>query len=194
MTAAVVVALGAGGAAGVASRSVTGTRPEAEAESGLGAEPGSGLVGRSPAVKPVTGTGSGMPAGRIAPEADVSHHGHASLWGTGLGVWVRSRNHGPSNLDGVTVRVHTSVRLSGRQELSEGCVQADAQTVLCRTGALRADDDEGRQFALELQVAGRPDEVVVRVDTRWNGGATDRNPKNNEHDVLVLATGDEYVF
>lgn len=124
----------------------------------------------------------------------MSLHGHVSLWGTGLGVWVQSRNRGPSNLPGVTVRVRTSVPLSGRQELSEGCLQADRLTVLCRTGALRADAEDGRQLALELQLAGRPDEVVVRVDTLWNGGATDRKPKNNDHEVLALATGDEYVF
>ncbi|MFI9629507.1 hypothetical protein [Streptomyces sp. NPDC052042] len=132
--------------------------------------------------------------GGIAPEADVSHHGHVSLWGTGLGVWVQSRNHGPSNLDGVTVRVRTSVPLFGHQELSQGCLQADHRTVLCRTGALRADAREARQLALGLQLAGRPDEVVVRIDTLWNGGATDRNPENNEHEVLAPATGDEYVF
>ncbi|MFG2628999.1 hypothetical protein [Streptomyces sp. NPDC048473] len=133
-------------------------------------------------------------AGGIASEADVSHHGHVSLWGTGLGVWVQSQNHGPSNLAGVTMRVRTSVRLSGRQELPQGCLQADRLTVLCRTGALRADAAEGQQLALELQLAGRPDEVVVRIDTLWNGGATDRNPKNNDHEVLAPATGDEYVF
>ncbi|MFF9507993.1 hypothetical protein ACF1BU_20190 [Streptomyces sp. NPDC014724] len=145
----------------------------------------------------VLGSGSGgeaAAAGRVAPEADVSLHGHVSLWGTGLGVWVQSRNRGPSNLPGVTVRVRTSVPLSGRQELSKGCLQADRLTVLCRTGVLRADAEEGRQLALELQLAGRPDEVVVRVDALWNGGATDRNPKNNDHRVLALATGDEYVF
>lgn len=37
-------------------------------------------------------------------------------------------------------------------------------------------------------------EVVVRIDTVWNGGATDRNAKNSEHEVLAPATGDEYVF
>ncbi|OKJ33716.1 hypothetical protein AMK22_20375 [Streptomyces sp. CB01580] len=143
-----------------------------------------------PATKPV----GGPVAGGIAPEADVSHHGHVSLWGTGLGVWVQSRNHGPSDLDGVTLRVRTSVALSGRQELSEGCLQADRRTVLCRTAALRADARDGRQLALELQLAGRPDEVVVRIDTLWNGGATDRNPDNNEYEVLAPATGDEYAF
>ncbi|MER5358038.1 hypothetical protein [Streptomyces sp. NPDC002785] len=144
----------------------------------------------------MTGTAGapGAGAGGIAPEADVSLHGHVSLWGTGLGVWVRSQNRGPSNLAGVTVRVRTSVSLSGRQELPGSCLQADPRTVLCRTDALRADATEGRQLALELQLAGRPDEVVVRVDTLWNGGATDRNQKNNNHEVLAPATGDEYVF
>ncbi|MEU9619725.1 hypothetical protein [Streptomyces sp. NPDC048155] len=137
---------------------------------------------------------TGSVIGGIAPEADVSHHGHVSLWGSGLGVWVQSVDHGPSNLAGVTVRVRTSLSLSGRQELPESCLQADRQTVLCRTGELRTDVPEGRQLALELQLAGRPDEVVVRVDTLWNGGATDRNPKNNDHEVLAPATGDEYVF
>lgn len=124
----------------------------------------------------------------------MSHHGHVSLWGTGLGVWLRSENRGPSDLSGVTVRVRTSVRLAGRQELPQECLQADRATVLCRTGALRADGTAQSQLALELQLAGRPTEVVVRIDTVWNGGASDRNPKNSEHEVLAPATGDEYVF
>ncbi|MFF2406775.1 hypothetical protein [Streptomyces sp. NPDC058092] len=152
-----------------------------------------GMGGAAAAVSGA-GTAAGAGAGGIAPEADVSHHGHVSLWGSGLGVWVQSVNRGPSNLAGVTVRVRVSVSLSGRQELPESCLQADRLTVLCRTGALRTDEAEGRQLALELQLAGRPDEVVVRVDTLWNGGATDRNPRNNDHEVLAPATGDEYVF
>lgn len=36
--------------------------------------------------------------------------------------------------------------------------------------------------------------MVVRVDTWWNGGATDRNRTNNEHVVLALDTGDAYAF
>ncbi|MFE4796026.1 hypothetical protein ACFRFL_13155 [Streptomyces sp. NPDC056708] len=151
-------------------------------------------VGGAAAAATVTAGAPEVVAGGIAPEADVSLHGHVSLWGTGLGAWMQIQNRGPSNLAGVTVRVRTSVRLSGRQELPGGCSQADRLTVLCRTGALRADAAEGRQLALELQFAGRPDEVVVRVDTLWNGGATDRNPKNNDHEVLAPATGDEYVF
>ncbi|MFB7222925.1 hypothetical protein [Streptomyces sp. NPDC056227] len=131
---------------------------------------------------------------RVAREADVSHHGHVSLWGRGLGVWLHSENHGPSSPASVTVRFRFSVPLSGRQEMPVECLQASARTVLCRTGPLRADEWAGRQLALELQLARRPNEVVVRIDTVWNGGATDRNPDNNRHEVLVPATGDEYVF
>lgn len=124
----------------------------------------------------------------------MAHHGHVLLWGAGLGVRVRTENHGPSSLAGVTVRVRTSVALAGRQELPQSCLQADRWTVLCRTGALHADGAEERRLALELRLAERPDDVVVRVDTLWNGGAIDRNPGNNDHEVLAPATGDEYVF
>ncbi|MCX5111271.1 hypothetical protein OOK13_22525 [Streptomyces sp. NBC_00378] len=139
---------------------------------------------------------SGLPGpfAVIAPEADVAHHGHVLLWGAGLKVRVRTENHGPMNLAGVTVRVRTSVALAGQQELPQSCLQADRWTVLCRTGGLRADGAQERRLALELRLAARPDEVVVRVDTLWNGGATDRNPGNNDHEVLAPATGDEYVF
>ncbi|MFJ8855374.1 hypothetical protein [Streptomyces sp. NPDC102437] len=139
---------------------------------------------------------SGLPGpfAVIAPEADVAHHGHVVLWGAGLKVRVRTENHGPSNLAGVTVRVRTSVALAGRQELQQSCLQADRRTVLCRTGGLRADGAQERRLALELRLAARLDEVVVRVDTLWNGGASDRNPGNNDHEVLAPATGDEYVF
>ncbi|MET7642357.1 hypothetical protein ABZS83_01620 [Streptomyces sp. NPDC005426] len=142
-----------------------------------------------------TAAAVGAPVVRsIASEADVSHHGHVSLWGTGLGIWLRSENRGPSDLAGVTVRLRISVPLAGRQELPQECLQADRATVLCRTGRLPADASEQRQLALELQLAGRPAEVVVRIDTVWSDGATDRNPRNSEHEVLAPATGDEYVF
>ncbi|MFD5189101.1 hypothetical protein ACFWMU_13310 [Streptomyces sp. NPDC058357] len=134
------------------------------------------------------------PVAAIVPEADVSHHGHVVLWDAGLAVRVRTENHGPASLAGVTVRVRTSVALAERQELPQNCLQTDRWTVLCRTGALRADGAQERLLAFELRLAGRPDEVVVWVDTLWNGGAADRNPENNDHEVLALATGDEYVF
>ncbi|MFF1922830.1 hypothetical protein ACFVW8_19955 [Streptomyces sp. NPDC058221] len=142
-----------------------------------------------------TAAAVGAPVERaIAPEADVSHHGHVSLWGSGLGVWVVSQNSGPSDLPGATVRLRVSVPLAGRQELPGQCLQADRRTVLCRTGPLRADGSQPRQLALELQLQGRPAEVVVRIDTVWNGDVTDRNSANSEHEVLAPATGDEYVF
>lgn len=124
----------------------------------------------------------------------MSHHGHVSLWGTGLGLRLHSRNRGPSNLDGVTVRARVSVPLSGRQELPDACLRSGRQSLLCRTGPLRADGSPGRRLALDLRLVGRPDEVVVRIDTVWNGGATDRDPADNTHEVPAPATGDEYVF
>lgn len=153
-------------------------------------------VGAAPVPRPVAEGAIGpVPAYRpVVPEADISHHGHVSLWGEGLGVWLLSENHGPSDLMRSTVRLRFSVALTGRQEMPDDCLQANARTVLCRTGPLRADGSAGRQIALELQLAGRPDEVVVQVDTAWNGGVTDRNPQNNQHEVLAPATGDEYVF
>ncbi|MFC8262243.1 hypothetical protein ACFUNF_32655 [Streptomyces sp. NPDC057291] len=136
-----------------------------------------------------------VPAHRsVAPEADISYHGHVSLWGEGLGVWLLSENHGPSDVMRSTVRLRFSVALTGRQEMPGACLQSDARTVLCRTGPLRAGGAAGRQFALELQLTGRPNEVVVRIDTAWDGGVTDRNPQNDRHEVLAPATGDEYVF
>ncbi|WP_328627334.1 hypothetical protein OHA88_26600 [Streptomyces sp. NBC_00353] len=136
-----------------------------------------------------------VPAHRsVAPEADISHHGHVSLWGEALGVWLLSENHGPSDVMRSTVRLRFSVALTGRQEMPGACLQSDARTVLCRTGPLRAGGAAGRQIALELQLAERPNEVVVRIDTGWDGGVTDRNPQNNRHEVLAPATGDEYVF
>ncbi|ROQ68185.1 hypothetical protein EDD93_2641 [Streptomyces sp. 840.1] len=152
----------------------------------LGGTGGTASAVGAPAVLPGART--------IAPEADVSHHGHVSLWGTGLGVWLVSRNSGPSDLASATVRLRVSVPLSGRQVLPAQCLQADQQTVLCRTGPLSADGSQERQLALELQLRGRPVEVVVRIDTVWNGGATDRNANNSDHEVLAPATGDEYVF
>jgi hypothetical protein len=142
----------------------------------------------------VASAGRVAPVAAIVPEADVSHHGHVVLWDAGLAVRVRTENHGPASLAGVTVRVRTSVALAERQELPRNCLQTDRWTVLCRTGALRADGAQERLLAFELRLAGRPDEVVVWVDTLWNGGAADRNPENNDHEVLALATGDEYVF
>ncbi|MGW0901883.1 hypothetical protein ACWD0G_33860, partial [Streptomyces goshikiensis] len=65
--------------------------------------------------------------------------------------------------------------------------------VVCETGPLPRHG-RGRHIGLALELRERPDEVSVRVDTWWNGGASDRNRANNELVVLALDTGDSYAF
>ncbi|MEU2678532.1 MULTISPECIES: hypothetical protein [unclassified Streptomyces] len=129
----------------------------------------------------------------IAPEADVSHHGRVSLQDERLGVQLRTGNRGPSPLADATVRLRFSVPLAAGQRLPQGCLRADSRTVLCGTGPLRVAG-AARRTALGLRLTGRPEEVVVRVDTVWNGGASDRNRRNDTHEVLALSTGDAYAF
>lgn len=130
---------------------------------------------------------------RIAPEADVAYRGHATLDGGRLAVWLETGNRGPSGLRDATVRLRFSVPPVGGRELPPHCLWGGEREVLCRTGELRSGGS-GREFAFHLRVAGNPSEVVVGIRTAWNGGATDRNPRNNEHEVLVPATGDGYFF
>ncbi|MFE5240808.1 MULTISPECIES: hypothetical protein [unclassified Streptomyces] len=129
----------------------------------------------------------------IAPEADTAHHGRVSLWGDRLGVLLRTGNRGPSPLADVTVRLRFSVPLAAAQQLPPGCLRGDSRTVLCSTGPLPAAG-EARRTTVGLRLTGRPAEVVVRVDTLWNGGASDRNRRNDTHEVLAPATGDRYAF
>ncbi|MFD6279913.1 hypothetical protein ACFWFI_30760 [Streptomyces sp. NPDC060209] len=129
----------------------------------------------------------------IAPEADVAHHGRVSLQEERMGVQLRTGNRGPSPLADATVRLRFSVPLAARQRLPEGCLRSSSRTVLCGTGPLRVAG-EARRTALGLRFTGRPAEVVVRVDTVWNGGASDRNRRNDTHEVLVLSTNDAYAF
>ncbi|MET9943079.1 hypothetical protein [Streptomyces halstedii] len=79
------------------------------------------------------------------------------------------------------------------QELPYGCLRAGKATVLCETGGLRSGGG-ALQTALDLTLADGPDEVVVRLDTVWNGGARDTDRKNDAHEVLAPATGDAYAF
>ncbi|MDX3851095.1 hypothetical protein [Streptomyces sp. AK02-01A] len=129
----------------------------------------------------------------IAPEADLAHHGRASLWDGKLTVRIASENHGPSGLPDATVRLDFSALLEAGQSLPSECLWGGDRTVLCRTGHLRAAG-RGRELALDLRTAGSPAEVVVSVATAWNGGASDRNPENHQHRVLTPDTGDSYVF
>jgi hypothetical protein len=140
--------------------------------------------------------GQGVDGGNvtsIAPEADVAHHGRVSLTDGRIAISVTTLNHGPSDLAGVTVRLSLSVPPAGTPKLPRGCLRAAERELLCATGTLPADGP-GRTLGLELGAAGSPHEVVLHVATAWNGGASDRNPENDEHRVLVPATGDPCVF
>ncbi|MDQ0795767.1 hypothetical protein [Streptomyces sp. B1I3] len=151
--------------------------------------PGPGLSAvAEPAARPAASESRSF-----APEADVSHHGRVALRDEHLGVMVRTENSGPSSLVDATVRLRFSVPLAARQQLPRDCLRSGDRAVLCATGALGAGGD-ARRTAFGLRLTGRPAEVVVRVDTVWNGGASDRDRRNDTHEVLALSTGDAYVF
>lgn len=151
-----------------------------------------GAAAVSVAMAAVFGAGGGAEA--VGPEADVMHHGYATLSGDRLDVTVLTRNQGPSSLEDMTFRVEVSAPVvSVGRRLPAGCVWGGERVVLCSTGPLAADG-ERRETLLDLRITGAPQELTVRVDTAWNGGATDSSPDNNDHRVIVLATGDPYVF
>ncbi|MFE0772056.1 hypothetical protein [Streptomyces sp. NPDC058861] len=154
-----------------------------------------GVLGAALAVAAVVGAGAGAgAAGPVdGPEADLSHHGHVALWDGRLGVLLVSENHGPAALSRATVRLAFSVPMAGGYELPSACLWSSDRVVSCRTGELPADGG-GRALALDLRTAGLPQELTVEVTTAWRDGSVDRNPANDRHHVLVLATGDPYVF
>ncbi|MFG2993594.1 hypothetical protein ACGFZK_30585 [Streptomyces sp. NPDC048257] len=127
------------------------------------------------------------------PEADVAYHGRVTLSGARLRVWLVPENDGPAALPNATVRVRLSAELADRQALAEGCARAGLREVVCETGPLPLHG-RGRHIGLLLELREPAPEVVMRVDTWWNGGATDRDLTNNEHVVLALDTGDTYAF
>ncbi|MEU3606498.1 hypothetical protein AB0E83_13750 [Streptomyces sp. NPDC035033] len=129
----------------------------------------------------------------VGGEADLAHHGHVSLWDGRVGVWLVTENRGPSDVADATVRLAFSVPMAGGQELPPGCLWSSARVVSCRTGALAGGGAAG-ELALDLRAVGRPQELTVEVGTAWRAGGVDRNPLNDRHRVLVLATGDPYVF
>ncbi|MET9323115.1 hypothetical protein ABZX75_23380 [Streptomyces sp. NPDC003038] len=139
------------------------------------------------------GSAQGNDRGWAGPEADVAYHGLVSLSQGQLRLWVVPENHGPAALANATVRVRVSADLADRQGLAEGCARAGQREVVCETGALPRQG-QGRHIGLLLDLRERVPEVVVRVSTWWNGGATDRDLSNNEPVVLALDTGDTYAF
>ncbi|WP_239009199.1 hypothetical protein [Streptomyces sp. CFMR 7] len=156
--------------------------PAAEAEPVVDGAPAAGAVEAAPAV----------PAAP-APAADLAHHGYVSAWGDHVAIRIRSENLGPSDVAASTVRLRFSEPLAVRQELPHGCLRSGRATVLCETGGLRFRGG-ARQTALDLRLAEGHDEVVVRLDTVWNGGARDADRTNDAHEVLAPATGDAYAF
>ncbi|MEU3262531.1 hypothetical protein ABZ778_07505 [Streptomyces bacillaris] len=152
-------------------------------------------VGRTASVAeavPVVDAVPAVPAAP-APSADLAHHGYVSVWGDHVAIRIRSENLGPSDVAASTVRLRFSEPLAVRQELPHGCLRSGRATVLCETGGLRSRGG-ARQTALDLRLAGSHDEVVVRLDTVWNGGARDADRTNDAHEVLAPATGDAYAF
>ncbi|MFJ8308864.1 MULTISPECIES: hypothetical protein [unclassified Streptomyces] len=148
----------------------------------------SGAAGLDRGVGPAPGV-----AGSAGAEADVSYHGHVSLWNGRVGVWLETANHGPVAVPGATVRLRFSVPLAAGVSLPPACLRTGRSTVQCSTGPMRAAGT-GAQLALDLALVGKPAQVTVDIGTVWNGGLSDRNPANNTHHVLALATGDPYTF
>lgn len=133
------------------------------------------------------------PAASAASEADIAHHGHVAFWSDQLEIRLRTANRGPADVSASTVRLRFSEPLAVRQQLPPGCLWGGRAAVLCGTGAL-AKGGQTRRTALDLRLAGRPAEVVVRVDTVWSGGARDADTGNDTHTVLAPSTGDPYAF
>jgi hypothetical protein len=52
----------------------------------------------------------------------------------------------------------------------------------------------GERVELRVRLRGVPSEVLLEIDTVWNGGTVDRNRENDRQRVLVLDSGDEYYF
>ncbi|WP_051859944.1 hypothetical protein [Streptomyces anulatus] len=91
------------------------------------------------------------------------------------------------------MRLRFSEPLSVRQRLPVGCLWGGKASVLCETGALTTGG-QARWTALDLRLASRPAEVVVRVDTVWSGGARDADSGNGAHTVPAPSTGEPYAF
>ncbi|MCT9077540.1 hypothetical protein [Streptomyces fulvoviolaceus] len=138
--------------------------------------------------------GTAPVAGAVpGPEADLAYHGSAAMVSGRVDVRFTPRNHGPAAVPDATVRLRWSEPLANRQVLPGGCARSGVRVVLCRVGALAADD-VGEPVELLVRLRGVPSEVLLDIDTVWSGGAVDRNRHNDRQRVLVLDTGDAYFF
>ncbi|WP_262063489.1 hypothetical protein [Streptomyces sp. STR69] len=140
----------------------------------------------------VMGAAPGLP-GSSAPEADLSYHGSVVMTAGRVDVRFTPRNHGPSAVPDATVRLRWSKPLADRQTLPEGCARSGERAVVCRTGALAADE-VGERIELGVRLRDASSEVLLELDTVWGGGAVDGNRANDQQRVLVLDTGDSYYF
>ena len=131
--------------------------------------------------------------GAPGPEADLAYHGAASMAGGLVDVRFTPRNHGPAAVPDTTVRLQWSEPLVNEQTLPQGCARSAERVVLCRVGALVADG-VGERVAMRVRLRGTPSEVLLEIDTVWNGGTVDRNRENDRQRVLVLDSGDQYYF
>ncbi|MFD8723326.1 hypothetical protein ACFV2H_36480 [Streptomyces sp. NPDC059629] len=150
---------------------------------------GLAVVGAVAAGALVLGTGGTAWAG----EADLEVHGSAVLDGGLMEVRLSPRDHGPDALSGASVRLRWSAALADAQQLPAGCARTGDREVVCGTGPL-AVDEPGEQLVVPVRLRERPSEVTLSVDVAWSGGVVDHDRTNDTQRVLVLATGDPYVF
>ncbi|MER6125413.1 hypothetical protein ABT173_22835 [Streptomyces sp. NPDC001795] len=140
--------------------------------------------------------GAAVPAVAAGSEADLAYHGFVAMGRGEVNVRLTPSNHGPSDIEDATVRLHWSKPLANQQQqpLSEGCARYDASTVLCRTGSIAAGG-AGKEIHVRVRLANTStDEVRLEIESLWGGGAVDRNPGNDRQQVLALDTGDRYNF
>ncbi|MFD7551563.1 hypothetical protein [Streptomyces sp. NPDC059816] len=154
---------------------------------------GTVVLGTAAAGPLPTGAAPGDGPDSPVSEADLAQHGSASMAQGRVSLRFTPQNFGPSDISDATTRLDWSVPLADEQTLPARCVRAGRAALVCRTGGLTAGG-LGDPVDLAVRLEGAPTEVLLRIDTLWNGGARDDNPDNHRHEVLVLETGDVYHF
>ncbi|WP_405587044.1 hypothetical protein [Streptomyces sp. NBC_01092] len=129
------------------------------------------------------------------PQADLAYHGSADMVAGRVDVRFTPHNHGPGAVPDSMVRIGWSQPLADGQTLPVGCAREGERAVLCRTGALGADD-VGERIGLQVRLQGAPSEVLLEFDTVASDGAVavDEDRVDERQRVLVLDTGDTYYF